>query len=173
MSTQQRRRYCSGTLDSEAAELVARRVGLPEQVYSGVSECDFPADNEDECEGCGHPIRPGSKVYWRSTSCEYYYEGSYYGSPACGTSWQAHPGTPQDWLERIGWCLDLEGRRRRKQRLIWVKRDAPKDDPDLHFCGHIIAREGGPSYRRDLARARKLAKETRAVKRELKKVGGA
>lgn len=170
MSTQQRRRYCSGTLDSEAAELVAQRVGLRAQEHESL----IPYINEGdgfECEGCGDIVRHGAKAFWKPGGGEYYYEGSSYGSHACASlMWQSHPGTIGDWLERLGWEFGgWSGTyfAEKGERYIWFKR---AEDPDDDCAvGPIIAREGGTSYRCDLARARKLAKETRAMKRGIRR----
>lgn len=163
------RHFCTGLIDSEAAEIVAKRHGIEAHDYEQLSEF-VNDDDEFECEGCGGIVRLKAKAFWQSGGYYEPYDGSSYGSPSCASlMWQSKPGSVSDWLERLGWYMgNWAGEYFEAGPLVWIRRSGP--DKGESFChGPIIAREGGPSYRRDLARARKLAKEFRAVRREVKR----
>ena len=165
-------KFCTGTSDFLLANRVAVAAGLsPYEVGPDLETCTSLADGiNDECEGCGKLIGKGAPIYWVGGSYEYPDDGSYMGSMACAAhSWMSTPGTWQWFLECMGWCFEDERPGKFFGPYQWVLYERDPDDE----CGRIAiavgtvgAKQGpGPTFRKHLALARKLAKRFRSSRK--------
>jgi len=175
-------KFCTGASDFDLANCITAKAGLtPIDLGPAMDTCVHCADGvNDECEGCGKLIRKGEPIFWQDGPPEYPHDGSVYGSLPCASSgWAPYPGTWQWFLECLGWELDVEddrfeGRKGRYQRWWWVLREPLDDEGEsphwprrsIIAVGSVGANNGpGPSFRKALALARKLAKEFRRQRR--------
>lgn len=168
-------KYCTGAEDYALASRIAVNAGCEEGAELGsMDECEWRADGvNDECHGCGRLIRKGRPVFWEPGGGESPDDGSYYGSAACfASAWMATPGSWPFFMECMGWELEPinpNSRAKRNWGWIWTLRGP---SASCFGRGRVIARgderekQGpGPTFRRDLALARRLAKVFRSERR--------